>query len=339
MGAMLTCPRKHYWRYERHLRSVVDAPALRFGSAWARAMEARWKGATAEEVFDYAFSGVQKLDELEAHTLIGMMNGYWDYYGDKDNMVQIAYPEIEFNRPMAAIRSFVDAGKIDGLCRLNDGRLALIEHKTTSDSVEPDSDYWTRLRFNPQILQYVAAARSLKWDVELVVYDVARKPSIRPKTIDVLDQYGVKMVLDRDGQRVFKKDGTPRTTGSEADGYTVQQRQETPEEFGGRLHADCKARPEFYFARREVPILDDLMEEFEQQRVAVGRMILGCRQQEMRLKSPEQAWPRAIGQACDYCEYSGFCLQNIKPDPANPPAGLAFSGQPNADTDGTTPTK
>jgi hypothetical protein len=51
MAALLACPRKHFWRYELGLRRTVDADALRFGSAWHRAMEARWSGADISAAF------------------------------------------------------------------------------------------------------------------------------------------------------------------------------------------------------------------------------------------------------------------------------------------------
>ena len=41
MNTLLSCPRKHYWRYEVGMSRVTDAAALRFGTAWHAAMEAR----------------------------------------------------------------------------------------------------------------------------------------------------------------------------------------------------------------------------------------------------------------------------------------------------------
>jgi hypothetical protein len=51
MAAMLACPRRHYWRYECGLRRDEGTEALRFGSAWHRAMEAMAKGGTAEAAY------------------------------------------------------------------------------------------------------------------------------------------------------------------------------------------------------------------------------------------------------------------------------------------------
>ena len=173
------------------------------------------------------------------------------------------------------------AGKIDGLGVLHDGRLALVEHKTTSSDVSPDSNYWIRLRANPQVMQYILAARALGWDVSVVLYDVTRKPSIRVK------------------------------------------QNETPEAFAQRLAEDTQARPEFYFARREVPILEDDIEEFTIQRLELSRLILNFRAASRKARRPEQAWPRHLTELqCRTCDFASFCLQNIVPDPALPPAGF-----------------
>lgn len=287
MSALLACLRKHYWRYEVGLRRTVDADALRFGSAWHVAMEARWEKKDIAAVFEAAISSKTQLDELQLAMLSGMLAGYYTRY--QDDPIKSVHPEVEFNVPLVGSRTFNVAGKIDGLAVLHDGRLALVEHKTAGCDIAPDSDYWLRLRGNAQVMQYVLAARSLGWDVALVIYDVARKPAIR------------------------------------------QKQNETPEQFGERLAADCQERPEFYFARREVPVLDDDLAEFQVQRLVMGRMILSCRKEARNARKPEHGWPRNVGEtSCRICEYSGFCLQNTGVDVQHPPAGFTI-GEANSE--------
>ena len=280
MQCLLSCPRKHFHRYEQGLqRTDADGDALRFGSAWHRAMEARATGADIETAFKAGLSDKTNLDELQVATLSGMLAGYYAYY--QVDVIAKMNPEVEFRMPLTGSRTFDVAGKIDGLAILTDDRLALVEHKTTSDSVAPDSDYWLRLRGNLQIMQYVLAARALGWDVATIIYDVAKKPAIR------------------------------------------QKQNETPEQFGDRLTADTKERPEFYFARREIPILEDDLQEFEAQRLVVAREILSCRSESRRAAKPEHGWPRNVGEwTCRFCDFSGFCLQNGAIDAAHPPAGF-----------------
>jgi CRISPR/Cas system-associated exonuclease Cas4 (RecB family) len=318
LNTLLGCMRKFFYRFELGLQPTVTGEALSFGSAWHRAMEARWKGESAEAALAAAVAEVQNLDELQVATLAGLLRGYYAYY--KNDPIKELMPEQEFAMPLARSRTFDAAGKIDGLGTLSDGRKVLLEHKTTSDPIDAESDYWLRLRANLQIMQYVHAARAHDFNVEVILYDVVKKPAIRPKEIPVLDESGKKIVLDATGQRVMKKDGSPRE--SAGDGMKVQTRQESSEEFGDRLAADCAERPEFYFARREVPILDQDLAEFEIQRLALSRLLLLLRRDMKRADKPHQAWPRNCGQACSYCDYSEFCLQNISVDRDNPPAGF-----------------
>jgi len=279
MGMVLACPRRHFWRYEVGLHAVVEAMALRFGSAWHKAMEMRWQGYFADAALVAAFSEMS-FDEITIATLGGLLGAYYTRYANNE-IVKELHPEVEFRLPLAGSRTFDAAGKIDGLGVLHDGRLALIEHKTCGSDIAPDSDYWLRLRFNQQVYQYVLAARALGWDVQVVIYDVTRKPAIR------------------------------------------QKQNETAAEFGDRLAADAKERPEFYFARREVPILDQDLAEFEVQRLALSRQILFFRSAARNARRPEHGWPRNCNEmTCKFCEFEQFCMQNCSVDPAAPPAGF-----------------
>lgn len=319
MSTLLSCPRKAYWRYEIGLDREEVGLALRIGSAWARAMEARWKGASYEDTLAVAIADCE-LDEYTVATIAGLLVGYYANYGPESELK--INPEVQFDYPLDGSRTFNVAGKMDGLGSRNDGRQVLVENKTTGDSIDANSDYWLRLRFNSQVYQYILASRKLGWDISEVIYDVTRKPSIRPKQITDVDDIGMTIVLDAAGQRVYKKDGTPRESGDCAKGYVVQSHLETPDEYCDRLIADCKSRPEFYFARREVPILEDELKEFEAQRLSLSRMILDFRQNEKRLAKPEQAWSRNVSEnTCSFCQFASFCLQNISVNPDQPPQG------------------
>jgi len=328
MGSLLACPRRHYWRYEVGLRREESKEALRFGSAWHRAMEALSLGQCPEDAYRVALGQAQDIDELAAATLWGLLAGYAQHYGGSPELlrsVEVLHREVEFETQIDGSRTFKAAGKIDGLGRLADGRLCVVEYKTTSSSLDADSDYWLRLRADTQILMYVAAARAMGWDVFTVVYDVTRKPAIRPRRVPRFDADGFKVVVDNEtAARVFLANGKPRQAAGE--GQTLQTDQETPEAFGQRLYEDAMANPGFYFCRREVPVLADDLEEFADLRVQVSRMILDRRAQQRRMDAgtPWRAWPRHVnGMQCPGCEFAGFCLQNSIPDLNHPPAGYA----------------
>ena len=319
MTCLLSCPRKHYWAYEIGLQADSDAAALRFGSAWHKAMELRWKGMSYDEALEQALPEGE-LDERQAVTLMGMLAGYYAHYKTED--IELL-PEIEFEMPLHGSRTFKVAGKIDGIGHMFNWQI-MLEHKSTSDDISPASDYWLRLRFDMQSMQYLLAARENNWDPRKIIYDVVRKPSIAPKAnVPILDQNSKKIVLDRDGKRVFKKDNSPRESGDSAKGYTVQTEPETLKAFGERLARDTQERPEFYFARKEVPVLDQDLNEFMTQRLELGKSILGYRQAQKRVKKPEQAWPRNCNLlTCRMCQYSSFCLNNVSVNIAHPPSGF-----------------
>lgn len=296
MTAFLACPRKHYYQYELGLEREETAPALRFGGAFHRALEARANGAGLPEAYELA-KRERRLDEpIELAKLYGLLRGYYALYGDAGGdreTVAEMHPECPWTLAIPHSRTFEHVGIIDGLAVLKDGRTAVVEHKTTGEDISPAADYWTRLRFNGQLFLYVLAARANGWDVDTVVYDVIRKPAIRQKA------------------------------------------GETAEQYGERLADDCAGRPDFYFARREVAVLDGAIAEFEIQRDAICRMLLHCKAAARRAALPEQGWPRNCGgMTCRGCEYAGFCLQCVHVDAEHLPAGFRLRAKSAAAPDG-----
>jgi len=164
----------------------------------------------------------------------------------------------------AASRTWRLGGKIDAIVRdTRDGRVLLVEHKTSSEDITPGSDYWKRLRMDGQVSVYFAGARqALGIDVAGCLYDVLLKPAQRPGQVPLVDADGVKIVHDASGQRVKTKDGKKwRESASTAEGFVLQTRPETPEEFRARLVEAMAADPVKYFARGEVVRLEAEMDE------------------------------------------------------------------------------
>jgi len=322
MGAMMKCLRSAYWSYEVGLRKTETSLALRIGSAWARAMEARWNGLDYDAALSKALPEGLEMDEQSCATIAALLLAYYRLYGASEGSGKI-HAEVQFKFPID--HGFTAEGKMDGLGTLSDGRMALIEGKTTSASIEPDSDYWLRLAFNMQLYQYILAARELDWDVSTVLYDVTRKPTIKPKQVNDLDEAGMKIVLDAAGNRVLKKNGEPKQSAGE--GETLQCHIETPDEFSARLLEDISLRPDFYFVRKEVPILEDNLEAFKLQRDAISRLIISLRANEQGLERKENAWPRNVSEmTCNFCSYQSFCLQNLTVDVKHPPEGFKIEG-------------
>lgn len=284
MTAFLACPRKHYYQYELGLEREESAPALRFGSAFHKALEARANGAEVIDAYEAAKSGVQLGEPIDLAKLYGLLAGYYNLYGRADGAretIAKMHPECQWTLEIPHSRTFEHVGIIDGLAVLKDGRTAIVEHKTTGEDISPTADYWTRLQFNGQLFLYVLAARANGWDVDTVIYDVIRKPAIRQKA------------------------------------------NETAEQYGDRLAADAEARPEFYYARREVAVLDSAIAEFEIQRDVICKMLLHCKAASRKAALPEQGWARNCnGLTCRNCDYAGICMQCVHVDAEHLPAGF-----------------
>ena len=267
LACLRTCPRKHYYRYELGVVPDRDSQPLRFGAAFHTGLDHRNKGATADKAIAAAVAGYAEIPAwctsteqiedwmVEAETVARMLSGYFwrwaaDWDADSGQRVEVLASELPFDLPIVnpdtgrASTSFTIAGKIDRIVRLPDGRVAVWETKTAGEQLDAESDYWKRLRLDQQISTYYVAARRLGFDVQTVIYDVARKPSISPRLVKKSEA----------GQEYY---GEPLVA--------VAGAVETPRMFGARLSADMAARPEFYFARREIPRLQNDLDEFEQE--------------------------------------------------------------------------
>lgn len=289
LSTLRSCPRRHYYRYELGLSRIRSADALRFGGGFHHGREAKNKGADDAAAIEQASAGYAQLPQwadptdwaVERETLRQLLAGhFWRYSSDELQFVAV---EQSFQTPLInpgsghPSRIFMLAGKIDAIVKLPDGRLAVLEYKTAGEDIGAESDYWLRLRCDPQISMYVLGARAIGFDVATVLYDVTRKPTIRLR------------------------------------------KEETPEQYGQRLLADVGERPDYYFARREVPRLEDELAEFR----------LELWQQAAQLRDAQRAdrWFRNVGKmTCSYCPFASLCLNSIQVTVDAPPSGYEVLG-------------
>jgi hypothetical protein len=355
LSALRRCPRSHYYRYELGLIRDREQQPLRMGSAFhlGQQVMGTWRlTALADDDrepveqkailqatagYDQRPAYADPADwEIERVTVANLLAGhFWRYSADDLEIVAVEFTfEIPLVNPAtgAPSRTFVLAGKIDAIVRLPDARLAVLEFKTAGEDIGPDSKYWLRLRCDPQISQYYLAAQAVGYAVTTVLYDVSRKPSIGPRTLPILDAKGFPIVLDQAGKRVFTKQGKPRQTASAADGYELQSRPETPDEFGERFLTDIAARPDFYYARREVPRLTDELEAFSLELWQQAQYVAETRRRAAKLARPASAWFRSVGRfTCDGCQFADLCLQSIDVGPQDVPQGYVKVDDPHTE--------
>lgn len=316
MQAFKLCRKKHYWAYELGLRRVVDAKALRMGSAGHEGLDAYKKTGSLEaaihavsDMYAGLPEGIEQYDwDIERETVECLVAGYvWRW---QDFQFEVLESEQAFNIPLrnpSTNRSSTIwqlAGKIDGIIKI-DNRNLILEHKFISDDISPDSDYWRRLQIDTQITIYTHAARELGYEPESVLYDVIRKPTIKPSAVPVLDDNGDKVVLGEDGKRVMTAQGKPRQSGDKAKGYVLQTRSMFVEEWSQKLQCDIELRPEWYYQRQEIARLDDDIAEMKVENWEIQKAIREAQKANAHFKTVN------LG-SCSYCSYFGLCSSKFK---------------------------
>ncbi len=334
------CLRKIQIAYVYAVRPAADAAPLRFGKAWHDALDRRAKGvildtniALIRAAYDLSMTGQTDRDEslaYERETLCVLFALYTWKWADADKDIEVLASEEAFEVPIInpetdrASRTFRYAGKIDRRIKLADGRLALMENKTTSTDISPESDYWRRLRIDTQIARYVLAARHLGHAIDTVIYDVVRKPAMRPGSVPLTDADGVKIVLDASGERARTKDGKKfRESGDAAAGYVLQNRPETPEEWAARLHAAVVDNVDYYYGRREIPKTNDELDDALHDLYDQTQVLANCDRQ--------NRWPRLSSQCIGFgrCAYIDLCSTGWKPQDGNVPPGFVKVTDPH----------
>lgn len=306
------CPKKHQFAYELGIRPSEDATALRMGSSFHDALKAAANQATFNEAIAVIRERYDAIPEgydpqtwlYEQETVERMFCGnVWRW---QDQPLNYVAKERGFSLPLknpatgAASREWLWEGKIDGIVKLDDGRIAVVEHKLLSEDLDPSSPLWRRMRVDHQISLYVLAARQLGYPVESVLYDVTRKPTIKPTGVPAVDVNGMKIVVDAYGTRIANKGGEWRQTASAKDGYSLISRPMTAEEWGVKLTADIAERPDFYFARVEIPRLDQDLEECLYELWDIQKTIRAAQVNDRHYRTCNK-------NTCGFCAYFDLC--------------------------------
>lgn len=228
------CPREHFLSYVLGYRPRTESEALRFGTRWHLGLEAWYLGKGLNDSISAAIEGLD--DPYEAARLEVLLTGYHARWSGE--VLPVRGVEVEFRAPLvnpdtgAASRTFQLGGKLDVL--LDDG---LMEHKSTSQDIGPGSVYWQRLVMDSQVSTYFAGARTLGVEPRRCVYDVVRKPAMRPLRATPVES------------RKYTKDGRLYASQREED--------ETPDAYAQRLAEEVAANPDKYYQRGEVVRLEE----------------------------------------------------------------------------------
>ena len=280
-----TCPRAFYFAYKLKRRPKKDQEALYFGTVVHKVLEAWWISRLdgMQTVLDTILDNSEKPYFLP--TVRALMYAYNNLYAN-ENLYETIAVEKYFECPLinpetgSPSKTWVLAGKIDAIAREKElSKIVIIEHKTTSEDIAPDSSYWMRLKIDGQISGYYLGARSLGFDAQDCLYDVIKKPTIKP--------------FKETAEKKYKADGTLYANMHAAD--------EEPSAWEKRLSEDILNRPEFYFQRKRIARTESDMEEYLYDAWACGREIADADRM--------NRWPRRPNACIGFgeCEYFNVC--------------------------------
>jgi len=278
------CQRKHYYRYELGYQSVRTAHALYFGRMIHEALEA-WYLSDLGKALNYLDKIiVTEWNVYDIVTCIELIKGYDIKYRNQD--LEVIGIEKEFRVPLVnpetnrASQNFDMAGKLDLL--LANG---ILEHKSTTKDISEGSEYWANLFLDPQISQYVIGGESLNVNIETIIYDVIRKPSIRPFKATPQEK------------RKYLKDGVTLIA-------SQHEHDEEPEAFGQRIKYILDNDMDGYYVRKEIPRIQSQLEDFKHDMWAVS--------QNIRQSQLHKRWPKNPRECLRFgkCPYWGVCTHS-----------------------------
>ena len=285
------CPRAYQHAYVMLRRPAKDHEALAFGTLVHKALESWWLGSkehrrlAALETLDMEREA-GKCDPYQHATARALMDAYDRMYEHQE--LETVAVEAGFTAPLmnpetnGVSKTWALSGKIDAIARETaTGRLVIVEHKTTSADLDPTSDYWPKLAIDGQVSGYYLGAYSLGHDVQDCVYDVIRKPTIKPRKATPAES------------RKYTKAGALYAGQYETD--------ETPEEWEVRLAQDIADRPDRYFARKRVVRTESDMEDYLFDMWAVGRNIADAEKLGRYPRNPDSC------SGFGTCEYFPVC--------------------------------
>lgn len=311
------CAREHHYSYELGYRSAnEDVGALRFGTLVHLALEGWWSAPDLVERLPWALAQVpDDVDPFERVRVVELLRGYDIRWRDEPlqpveliaehdtghgiRINGLPAVECEFRAPLInpatghASQTFQLGGKLDALVRdLRDGRVYILEHKTSGDDISAGSLYWQLLQLDTQVSMYYAGARALGFEPAGVIYDVLGKPRQKPKQATPVDK------------RKYRRNAKSDQPWHAEQILHANQRfeDETPDEYAERVRDAIAADPDHYYVRGNVVRLDT--EETDAQ------FDTWQHARAMREAQLAQRWPRnpdACRRFNRLCVYFGVC--------------------------------
>lgn len=243
-------------------------------------------------------------DPLAVAKVRALMSGYHSRW--QSQQMEVLTVEETFRLPIVnpetgrTSRTFTQGGKFD-LTVAFDQKHWLMEHKSAGEEIaDPSAPYWRRLAIDSQVSMYALANWQDGRKLDGTIYDVIRKPTIRPKQIAKAEQ---KIMLSEGtyfGFAIAQNDI--------ADSAGIDYR-ETPFLYGLRLERETLDDPQRYYQRRPIPRLDGEILEWAGE---MWQVALDIRQTQL-----SGGHYRNSGACMNYgrpCDFLGICSGYDTPD-------------------------
>lgn len=297
------CLKRHKFKYILRRRPRLSAEPLTFGTLFHAGQELFWKWSHESTEFRLtaALKGIreavqkarakgERISDFTVVTIEELTLGYAVMWGDSD--LRAIAVEQTFELPLvnpetgAASRTFRLGGKYDAIVVDGEGKLHVLEHKTTKSDLEFGSLYWAKVQaLDTQVGLYIAAAKASGHDVVDCIYDVIRKPGIQPLKATPVES--------RKYTKPTKKDPVSRLYAGQ------REHDETPEEFRLRLREKINEEPARYFARGHVVRLEAEEREFAFDTWQAAKLLHAAETSGFAPKNPDAC---SVFGTCEYLQ-------------------------------------
>ena len=237
----------------------------------------------------------------------GLLRGYDARWREAQQDIVVQQIEATYESPLfnpetgRRSQTFSIAGKIDKLAE-HDGRV-LYDHKTTqSDISDPNATYWRQLNIDAQAKHYELLLWANGIRVDRIVWDVVRKPGIRPKKLTKIELAEICSLGSYCGFDLT----TNAIEVAQATG------QENAELYEMRVAVETINKPDRYFQRRGVPRTRDELAEYAAELWNIAADIREARR--------HNRWYRNSGACMNYgtpCQFLGICSGHDTEDSDN----------------------
>ena len=356
------CPTRFQFSDVEGLRLEEDGDALRIGTNWHSLQEIYRKALSNDGVeTDAAFeSAIAHLNEaykeipssksaedwaVERESLVALFIGHLWYWND--DPVETLATEIAFRLPLHHPKTgmpldteqVIRLGKIDRII-LRGQKIMPNEYKTTGSDLSPTSFYWNRLKMDTQVSMYdLALHDGIEGDTFGVklpdlpmggcLYDVTRKPTIKPKKLtqgdskkfitngeycgETFDVHTISPKVDPPDEVKVDNWDAEITPGKKEGSFAIR---ETPGMYRARLVQDIQERPEHYYARKEIPRTQKERVQFRQELYNIYRL--------MKYAVENKAFYRNEDHCDQYggCDYCPICFHDVDVLHGHTPAGM-----------------